>query len=1178
MPVFTSGKMVGIVGFKQLYPDTEMPKLKELLKGLPRIWAIRLVSNMQNKLVGKPFYNPSFQGEETTQIDVPRFFFGPQNKEWTYDTIERYKAYVAFEKQAKQQPMECAAGSETPLLLLKHIMSLPESKSAGDIAILERNLYTAFMVANEKTMNREQGKPPYKPEEDLEMYLAGLLMSRYAYNDFTDQKRELDDLLRNQVSRTERFFNFVSQHPQLVDIYDSFLKGYGLTSWSDYLRTYLSIQALARYKTGVVNFEKLEDVDGLLTEQIVERDSIDIHQIIALTDNVDYVAFREKPFIKIRAHEYAVIDVSFMIYRMFDGLYFIFNDLWKKCNPDNPNGFNRLFATEFSEETVLVDALKGVADANGWLSLTDKECKQLVPEKRLSSPPDFYIRDGEDIILFECKDVKIRKEIKAEGTTEQLLELVDQDFVGYQDDRGKWRYKGVGQLVRNAKRIQDGKFDWDKEADKNSRLFLVLVLADARQVAAGWKNYLNRRMFEECVRQKVDVSRVCPLILTDLGTLVLYKYNFIKNGFLRYFVDYYNKTVFNPRKIESGDKMTNIMNQTLSFSGYMNGERLMGGEKLRKSVLGVALKRPKEIGHHSYVTKTVEYADLFDDEVKEALLYLSGINKKWLIEGVVHMISVDCFDSFSMRADKGLLVMFQDYRSRNEVKRLFNRLKDEEQKYGGAWLTLINHQALYKLLRKVLMMPNERNGKGESCEAYMALLKAILAENTIEMERERLMLSKVDGDTETKDATIIMQQDVLNIDQFGENKKEIEKAQMLKLLAINNFGKQHKEVGNAIQRVIGKHGFKNVYDYLLQGQMPLSVYHDKNHFGEGLYYVRRQDFEEQNALRLWDGFVNYVSDKCIDIWDTGRMESIFAEKELLDNTCFRKHPVLKMSEDEYVIVSSTYYAHLFFDGFWWSLKEELKNSMSDKAIMNLLTKEFSEKRLFCDLVAQMPSDKRIRIYNEHCFDDQQASPDIAFRTRRHLFLFEYKDMRVPRREADGSDINLLLAYIDERLNKEKSKGSGNKGLPQLVSDMEDYFTGKKPWGNDFRKGNVKLHPILVVNSRLFGVRGINFILKQKLLQRIEESEILRTHKKEIGDLLVMDYDMLILVASRAYRNHAMFHNFLYSYVTHLRNSKGSMNQYDSYRHYVMNRWEREMTEIDKKRFKVGYKHIVTSMA
>lgn len=1178
MSVYTSGKMVGIVGFKQVYPNIDMPKFEELLQGLPRIWAIKLVSNMQNKLVGQSFYNPSFQGEETTQIDVPRFFFGPENKEWTYDTISRYKAYVARERKANQQPMECAAGSETPLLLLKYIMSMPESKATDDIAILERNLYTAFLVANEKTMNREQGKPPYKPEEDLEMYLAGLLMSRYAYNDFTDQKRELDELLRSQVSRTEKLFGFVSHHPQLVDIYDEFMMEYGLTTWSDYLRTYLSIQALARYKTGVVNFERQEEVDGLISEQIVEKDSIDIHELISVGDNIDYVAFREKPFIKVGPHEYAVIDVSFMIYRMFDGLYFIFNDLWRKHNSDDPNKFNQLFTTEFSEETVFVEVLKDVSNANGWVSLTDNECKKLVPERKLSSPPDFYIRDEEDVILFECKDVKISKEIKAEGTTKQLLEEVDKDFVGYEDERGKWRYKGVGQLVRNAKRIQDGLFAWDKEVKQNSRLFLVLVLADIRQVAAGWKNYLNRKMFEECVRQNVDIKRVCPLILTDLGTLVVYKHNFIRNGFLRYFVDYYNKTSFSAKKFATGDRMTNIMNRTMSFSGYMSGEPLIGGEVLRKSVLGAALKRPKELGHHSYVTKTVEYADLFDDDTKEPTSYLGGINKRWLVEGVVHMISVDTFESFSMRADKGLLVMFQDYRSRSDVKRLFGRLKEVEAKYDGAWLTMVNHQALFRLLRKVLMMPNEKNGRSESFEAYMALLKAILAENTIEMIREREMLSKIGGDTETRDATIIMQQDILNLDQFGENKKEIEKAQMLKFLAISQFGKEHKEVGTAIQRVVEKHGFKNGYDYLLQGQMPLSVYHDKEKFGEGLYTIRKQDFEERGGLVLWDGFVNFVSNKCIDIWDTERMQEIFAEEELLDNTCFRKHPVLKLSENEYIIVSATYYAHLFFDGFWWSVKDELKSSMNDKTIMNLLTKEFAEKRLFCDLVAKMVSDRRIRIYNEYCFDDQQPSPDIALRTRRHLYLFEYKDIRVPRKEADGNDINLLLKYIDERLNKEKSKTGGNKGLPQLVSDMEEFFSGKKPWGNDSMKGNVMIHPILIVNSRLFGVRGINFLLNQKLQQRINESIILRKHTKAIGDLLVMDYDMLILVASRAHRDHALFHSIQYSYLTHLRKSKGSMNQYDSYRHFVMNRWEMKMTEMDKKRFKTGYKHVVKSMA
>lgn len=1178
MAIYNQGKLAGIVGYKQLYPNGEIYPLEKLLTGLPRIWAIRLVSNMQNKLVGKPFYNPDFKDEETTQIDVPRFFFGPNNLDQLLDVIHRYKAYSTQETEKKRQPMEYATGSETPLLLLKYIMSMQESDGSDHIVQLEKKLYTAFLIANEFTLNRNQGEAPYKLEDDLELYLACLLMSRYTYNDFINQESDINELVRNQNIRTGKFFNFVSQHPQLKDLYDEFLQVYGLISWKDYLRTYWSILALARYKTGVINFERLRDEDELLSEQIVDKDSIDIHEVISLEDNVDYQAFREKPFIKIAPHEYAVIDVSFMIYRMFDGLYFIFNDLWQCKHPDNTQGFNTIFTTEFSEGTVLVNCLKEVANTHGWLSLTDNECKSIVPERKLSSPPDFYIRDGKDVILFECKDVKIPKEVKAEGTIQQLLDEVDKDFVGYYDTKkNKWRYKGVGQLVRNAKRILEGEFIWDKNVDKNSRIFLVLVLADGRQVDAGWKNYLQRKMREECIRQETDYKKICPLILTDLGTITFYKGNFKKSGFLQYFISYYEKTTFNPSTISIGDTITNVMNQTMSFSRYMNGERLLDSEELRKDVMSAITKRPKQLGHHSYVTKTVEYTDLFDDNTKESVSYLNGINKRWLIEGVVHMISVDGFDSFSMNAEHGLLVMFQDYREKPEVKRLFRRLKAQEEKFNGTWLTLINHQALYRLLTKVLRLPNEKEGIGESFEAYEALLKAILVENSMEMQREKEILVGIDGDTDIRDAKIIMQQDVLNIDLFGENKKELEKAQILKFMTLTEFGKEHKEVGEAIRRVVNKYEFPNEITYMLVAQMPLAIYHDKENFKEELYYIRQQDYEQTKSLQLWNEFVKYISDKCIDIWDTEKMGTIFAEKELLDNTCFRKYPVLKMSKEEYLIVSQPYYTHLLFDGFWWSVKEELKLVSSEEAIMNLLTKEFSEEKLFYELVKLMIGDKRIQIYNNYCFEAQQSAPDITIKTRHHLFMFEYKDMRVNRKVADGGNMNQMMDFIDNRLNKKKGETGGNKGLPQLVSNMEDFFTGKAPWKEYYGKGKVIVHPIIVINSRLFGVRGINYIMQHKLQQRILESEILREHIDEIEDLLIVDYDMMILVASWSYKNFRKFHNLLYGYQTYVRKGRDIVTRCTSYRHYVMNKWELEKTKKDEKKFGYNYKKVLKAM-
>lgn len=1175
MGIYKHGKLEGIVGYKQLYPSGELYSLEKLLFGLPRIWAIRLVSNIQNKLVGKPFFNPDFRDKELSQIDVPRFFFGPQNIDQLLDVIHRYKAYIASEAERGQQPMTCATGCETPLLLLKHIMAMQESDRADNFDELERKLYLAFMIANELTFNRNQGELPYDQNVDMELYIASLLISRYAYSDYISDKTELDDLVRNQNSRTVSFFNFVSNHPLLNDLLDDFLVKYELTSWNDYLRTYFSILVIARDKTGVISFKTLKDEDNLLSEQIVDKDAIDIHESIPLSENVDYEAFRKRPFIRIAPHEYAVIDVSFMIKRMYDGLYFMFNELWKNKHPDDPNKFNQIITTEFSENTILDNCLKEVANCQNWFSLTDPQCKEIVSERTLSSPPDFYIRDGKDVILFECKDIRIPKAVKAEGTTRQLLEEIDKDFVGYQNEKGKWKLKGVGQLVRNAKRIQDGLFAWDKDVEKDSRIFLVLVLADSRQTAVGWKNYLNRKMFEECLRQRVDCSRICPLILLDLGTLVLYKHNFKKHGFLQYFVNYYRNTLFDRDAICVGNSETNIFNQTLSFSGYMNMESLIGGEELRKEIMGSISKLSPKLGRHSYVTKTVEYSDLFDDKTKEVEEYLTGINKQWLIEGVVHMISVDSFDSFSMDVTNALLVMFQNYTKRLEVKQLFRRLRIQKEKYNDVWLTLVNHQALYSLLTKVLMLPNEREGIGESFYAYEALLKAILAENSIEIQREKEILEKIDDDTVIRDAMIFMQQDVLNLDQFGENKKELEKAQILKYLALTEFGKKHRDLGEAIKRVVRNHGFQNENSYILLAQMPLAVYQDHENFKEGLFFIRRKDYEQTKSLQLWDEFVAYIADKCIDIWNLDKMDSIFAEKELLDNTCFRKYPVLKISDEEYLIASQPYYIHLLFDGFWWSLKKELKQVYSEKAIMNLLTKQFSEEKLFYGLVKLMIGDERIKIYNDYCFEAQQSAPDAAIKTRHHLFMFEYKDIRVKREVSDGGDMNLIMNFIDDRLNKERGKTGGSKGLPQLVTNMEDFFKGRHPW-EDCR-GKVIIHPIIVVNSRLFGVRGINYIMQHKLHQRILENEILREHVDEIGDLLVLDYDLLILVTSWAYKDFGQFHNLLYGYQTHVRKGLDIVTRCTSFRQYVMNTWELEMTKRDKKRFEYSYKKVVKAM-
>lgn len=1165
---------MGVVGYDEIYSNTWVkPNLESLLKGLSRIWAVKLVSNIQNKLIGRPFYNPYYDGVKNKKIDAPRFFLGIKNKNETIRVIKNYEAYCNKKLLMGQKPMLYATSSETPLLLLKTIMSLPEFGKPYDSSAFERSMFKAFLLANDITMNRDYGENPYKAEDDLEMHMASLMMEQFAYNDFTNLKTDVNVQMMNQTIRSIRWFEFMEKRESLQDVYHDFKVNNHILSWQEYFRTFWGIFGMAQYKMGIIEFDRLRDEDRVLSEFIVDKNSWDLHDTISLIDNEDYVAFRNRPFIRIAPRTYAVVDITFVIDKLYNGLYFELNDIWKKRYPEKGNEFKRLFTTEFSEEYMLAADLKEIADEHGWFSLSDKECNEL---SKQDSSPDFYIRDENNVFLFESKDVIIRKDIKAKGTISELLQVADKNYVGYHDGN-KYKLKGVGQLVKNAKRIQNGEFSWDRGVDRNSVIWLVLVVSDYKQVAAGWKNYLNRRMYEECLRQGVNPERVKPLILTDIGTITWYKENFKKHGLLYYFESYCKETRFDRKKLyEDNDFLLNVMNQTMSFSGYMNGERRYGSSKMYAKFLET-MRMPVGINTpHSKTTRTVVYEDLYDDDLKSTESYLCGIRKDWLIKSVVYMISVDNFNSYSMNAHSGLHVMFQHYMGEKEVKRLIDRL-DRTARFYHAYPTLINHQALFRLLRVVLLLPVNEKGIGESFEAYTGLLKAILAENSKAMSRESQMVELIRHETLWRDAKLFMQQDLLNLDMFGVNRIELEKMQQLKFLMLSScVGKIDKKVSDAFERIISKRNLKNSNLYYLTAGMPLSVYKDDGNFGgEGLIHLERDHFK--GAERVWDDFDSFMVDKCIDVNDQEQLKKLLTEEEMLAFNCFRVRPVLKMSNSEYLLISPNFYANILFDGMFWALKAQYGKLNPKIDFFNLMSKEFMENKVLRYIVKSMIGDKRIIWYGDDVFKPDAPSPDMTVRTKHNIYMFEMKDLHVPKEVADGHDISRLIHYVDVNLDHLKDENDGDKGIPQLIRDMEDYFCGKFPNEKDFHKSNVKVHPILVVSDRIVSIRGFNWMMEDRMRSRINNSQILSAHSERINHLLVIDIDMLIMSAVVAHHNFAYFSYMMNSYFRNVLTSENVFAQNESFRNYWMNRLDSIMKPQDRERFKQNVKRVVKAL-
>ena len=213
----------------------------------------------------------------------------------------------------------------------------------------------------------------------------------------------------------------------------------------------------------------------------------------------------------------------------------------------------------------------------------------------------------------------------------------------------------------------------------------------------------------------------------------------------------------------------------------------------------------------SLVTKTLCFTDFYDEPMQEARAYLSGIRKDWQISAILHMISVISYDSFSMRADHMLHMMFQDYMNDKEVHRLCCRLSSVARTYPDVYLTFINHKALYGLLR-VILLTEDKDGAGESFQSLIGLLKAILAANSVEMEAEANTLRKLEKVDDLKKALIMMQQDVMNNGAFGDNFMEVKKTQELKFLALHAFAQSRPDdYGMVLKKLMAHKGFNDIH-------------------------------------------------------------------------------------------------------------------------------------------------------------------------------------------------------------------------------------------------------------------------------------------------------------------------------------------------------------------------------
>ncbi|APZ46279.1 hypothetical protein BW723_08205 [Polaribacter reichenbachii] len=265
----------------------------------------------------------------------------------------------------------------------------------------------------------------------------------------------------------------------------------------------------------------------------------------------ELISLKSNPIYKLNLEEYLILDNTFLIDKFFSGVY---HDLIKISKEIKIN-FHQKYSKEFAEEYLLESALKSTF-RNSYIQFSEKKIKEKGNKIESLSIPDYYIRNGNKVMLFEFKNSFLSNANKINLNFNIIENEIIEKFY-----KNKNRKKAIKQLVgyiTNTIKKKYAFFD-DLKKYENLRFYPILVVTDKTLSSIGFNKLLNE-YFDNETKDLNFKNRIKPLTLIDIDTFLYFNRNIKK---LDLIIDDYH--CFLIRQIE--------INSMISFNQYLKTEK-----------------------------------------------------------------------------------------------------------------------------------------------------------------------------------------------------------------------------------------------------------------------------------------------------------------------------------------------------------------------------------------------------------------------------------------------------------------------------------------------------------------------------------------------------------------------------------------------------------------------------
>ena len=478
--------------------------------------------------------------------DKNNTFFSSHSEKHLEDLNNRFEQLTKI----SGQKIFCYCTTKTSLELMRIIFSIPinEYKNDGDIEDFEYDLFRVILQINENLMSFNSTN-----EQDLATLS---FLNFFIMNDISGQ--DVRGVFIRQVQYYSILSEFIETYPACDKAKETFYKSAGITKMSDYAKTWLALIVLdfeyqKKQEKGcpVIDLNRLQDVDGTLNIPVLDFLSINLNEHISYSNteiksrdnNVDYRIFRSRPLIKISDKKYIIYCFPILVERLYNSLFFDLKDSFK----DAFNFYNKDFVEKVLFQPQVLQCLNEKITSKIYPSREMILCDDKIKEE--DNQPDFYLRENDNLILFECKAIRINGELKDKSDIDELLSILKNKLYYSIENIDKSRGKkknaervGVTQLVQQMKMIDADTFKWDNKIPDEVAYYPVIILEDPRFVVPGL-SYIINSWYKQLIIQELPGQMCHPIVVMSIDMLMLYSHVFKAEGFHNVFGKYFQNTV-----------------------------------------------------------------------------------------------------------------------------------------------------------------------------------------------------------------------------------------------------------------------------------------------------------------------------------------------------------------------------------------------------------------------------------------------------------------------------------------------------------------------------------------------------------------------------------------------------------------------------------------------------------